>query len=62
MPSSAGIAVRWTASLPLAYDRAIQYSRDGSDQSKGRGVLDTPPKPVIGLAKGETRWRGTTEA
>ena len=24
------------------------------------GVLDTPPEPVIGLAKGETRWRGMT--
>ncbi|MEH2533600.1 hypothetical protein V1277_000016 [Bradyrhizobium sp. AZCC 1588] len=26
----------------------------------GRGVLGTPPEPVIGLAEGETRWRGTT--
>jgi hypothetical protein len=25
---------------------------------KGRGVLDTPLEPVIGLAEGETRWRG----
>jgi hypothetical protein len=25
-----------------------------------RGVLDAPPEPVIGLAKGETRWRGMT--
>jgi hypothetical protein len=25
-----------------------------------RGVLDTPQEPVIGLAEGETRWRGTT--
>ena len=24
---------------------------------RGR-VLDAPPEPVIGLAKGETRWRG----
>jgi hypothetical protein len=24
----------------------------------GRGVLDTPLEPVIGLAEGETRWRG----
>ncbi len=29
-------------------------------ESKGRGVLDTPPEPVIGLAGGETRWRGMT--
>jgi hypothetical protein len=27
---------------------------------RGRGVLDTPPEPVIGLAEGETRWRGMT--
>jgi hypothetical protein len=27
---------------------------------KGRGVLDTPLEPVIGLAEGETRWRGMT--
>src|SRR5258705_6314089 len=25
-----------------------------------RGVLDTPPEPVIGLAEGETRWRSMT--
>jgi len=25
-----------------------------------RGVLDAPQEPVIGLAKGETRWRGMT--
>jgi hypothetical protein len=29
-------------------------------ESKGRCVLDTPTEPVIGLAKGETRWRGMT--
>jgi hypothetical protein len=27
-------------------------------ESKSRGVLDTPQEPVIGLAEGETRWRG----
>ncbi len=27
---------------------------------RSRGVLDTPTEPVIGLAKGETRWRGMT--
>jgi hypothetical protein len=32
--SSPGIDVRRTASLPLAYDRAIQYSRDGSALSR----------------------------
>ena len=41
--------------------RATQYSRDASDRPMGRGVLDTPPEPVIGLAKGETRWRGMTD-
>ena len=29
-------------------------------ESKGRGVLDIPLEPVIGLAEGETRWRGMT--
>src|SRR5437879_6555116 len=29
-------------------------------ESIGRGVLDPPQEPVIGLAEGETRWRGTT--
>jgi hypothetical protein len=27
---------------------------------KSRGVLDTPLEPFIGLAEGETRWRGVT--
>jgi hypothetical protein len=27
-------------------------------ESRNCGVLDTPLKPVIGLAEGETRWRG----
>ena len=34
--------------------RTIQYSRDVEIRSRGRGVLDCPPEPVIGLAKGET--------
>jgi len=29
-------------------------------ESISRGVLDTPLEPVIGLARGETRWRGMT--
>src|SRR5260370_25729170 len=40
--------------------RVTQYSRDASDPSRGRGVLDAPPEPVIGLAEGKTRWRGMT--
>jgi len=28
--------------------------------SRSRGVLDTPLEPVIGLAGGETQWRGMT--
>ena len=36
----------------------IQYSSDIEARSKGRG--DTPLEPVIGLAKGETRWRMMT--
>jgi hypothetical protein len=31
-------------------------------ESISRGVLDTPLQLVIGLAEGETRWRGTTTA
>jgi len=45
-----------TATAVIArLDRAIQYSRGGRDQTKGRGVLDLPPEPVIGLAEGESR-------
>ena len=29
-------------------------------EPRSRGVLDAPPEPVIGLAEGETRWRGMT--
>jgi hypothetical protein len=29
-------------------------------ESRGRGVLDHPLEPVIGLAEGETRWRMMT--
>jgi hypothetical protein len=29
-------------------------------KSRGRGVLDASLEPVIGLAEGETRWRGMT--
>src|SRR3981081_4797778 len=29
-------------------------------ESKSRGVPNTPLEPVIGLAEGETRWRGMT--
>jgi len=31
-------------------------------ESRSRGILDTPLEPVIGLAQGETRWRGMTAA
>jgi hypothetical protein len=41
-------------------DRATQYSRVLMMESKSRGVLDAPLEPVIGLAEGETRWRGMT--
>ena len=41
-PSSPGLAARRTASLPLAYDQATQYSKDATDQPLGRGVLDPP--------------------
>jgi hypothetical protein len=28
---------------------------------KGRDIRDNPLEPVIGLAEGETRWRGMTK-
>jgi hypothetical protein len=40
--------------------RVIQYSRVVVIESRSRGVLDIPLEPVIGLAEGETRWRGMT--
>jgi 2-polyprenyl-6-methoxyphenol hydroxylase-like FAD-dependent oxidoreductase len=40
--------------------RAIQYSRVSVMEPRSRGILDTPPEPVIGLAEGETRWRSMT--
>jgi hypothetical protein len=54
-PSSPGIAVRRTASLPLAYDRAIQYSGEFAMESGSRGVLDPP------LSRGMTTDVGTIE-
>jgi hypothetical protein len=40
-------------------DRAIQYSRDPSDQSRSRGVLDTP----LSLSRGMTGhcWEGDSD-
>jgi hypothetical protein len=29
-------------------------------ESRSRSILVTPLEPVIGLAEGETRWRGMT--
>jgi hypothetical protein len=39
------------------FDRAIQYAEAAAVEAMGRGVLDPPPEPVIGLAEGKTRWR-----
>jgi len=41
-------------------DRASQYSGAFVIAPKGRGVLDPPQEPVIGLAEGKSRWRGMT--
>jgi len=35
----------------IQYHEALQFNHDQ------RGLLDHPPKPGIGLAAGETRWR-----
>ena len=40
--SSPGIAVRRTASLPLAYDRATQYSRDVDDRTREAAAYWVP--------------------
>src|SRR6266404_77156 len=40
--------------------RVIQYPRAARLSREAGGVLDTPLEPVIGLAEGETRWRGMT--
>src|SRR5882672_5497803 len=45
---------------PIGDDRAIQYPEAVVTEPRGRGVLDAPLEPVIGLAEGETRWRGMT--
>jgi hypothetical protein len=38
----------------------IQQTQAVVDPYRLHGVLDAPPEPVIGLAEGETRWRGMT--
>src|ERR1700730_15903386 len=49
------------ASQPSSPAKAvIRYSRALVMESRSCGIPDTPLKPVIGLADGETRWRGTT--
>src|SRR5471030_1856815 len=40
--------------------RVIQYSRDVSDEIDKPRRTGYPLEPVIGLAEGETRWRGMT--
>jgi len=38
----------------------IQYAAPFEIYLRRPGLLDTPPELVIGLAEGETRWRGMT--
>src|ERR1700730_4940299 len=40
--------------------RVIQYPETSVIETRSHRVLDTPLEPVIGLAEGETRWRGMT--
>src|SRR5579863_10484950 len=35
-------------------------TRNRQDATNRHGVLDAPPESVVGLAEGETRWRGMT--
>lgn len=46
--------------LNCALGRVIQYSAALAIEPRSRCVLDAPLEPVIGLAEGETRWRGMT--
>src|SRR6266567_3782472 len=49
----------WLLGLPsIPETRMMEETR--VIESRSRGVLDAPPEPVIGLAGGETRWRGMT--
>src|ERR1700685_1864494 len=40
--------------------RGIRYSAVPRSCYSYSGILDHPSEPVIGLAEGETRWRGMT--
>ena len=48
-----------TLSSPAKAGDAVIRSVAMTDES--RGVLDVPLEPVIGIAEGETRWRGMTK-
>ena len=53
----------WRATCPPSARRAKARSsipEAAVIEPRSRGVLDAPPEPVIGLAEGETRWRGMT--
>src|ERR1700726_3565227 len=41
-------------------DRAPRYPSEPLMESRGRGVLDHPPEPVIGRRVAPTRWRVMT--
>jgi hypothetical protein len=56
--SSPGIAVRRTASLPLAYDRATQYAVTVILTTNVSGILDHPLARVTTI-EGEGRTRLT---
>ena len=43
-----------------ALGRVTQYSRDSSDRTDKPRHTGSPAGAVIGLAEGETRWRGMT--
>src|SRR5438132_11058195 len=50
-----GIKTRHTPAVIARLDRAIQYSEGPVMEQKSRGVLDTPPESVIGLAQCQAR-------
>src|SRR5947207_13838752 len=51
-----GSKTRHTPAVIARLDRAIQYSEAPVMEQKSRGVLDTPPESVIGLAQCQARW------
>jgi hypothetical protein len=51
-----------TLTVIARLDRATQYAAAFRLDRRLPSVLDAPLEPFIGLAEGETRWRGMTRS